>query len=91
MISSALKIFVVEYSVLENSTHTRTLERVLRDNVSNVSRGLSKDYLPVGLFESRDEADRFVERFNLVIAPEAQLESVIVVIGVASASVSNKH
>jgi hypothetical protein len=74
MINIALRFFVVEYSMTENTTSIRTLENVLRDNIRNVRNGMSKDYLPVGLFNSREEADRFNEQFNLIIAPEAQLE-----------------
>ncbi len=73
VIDVALKLFVVEYSVSEeNSPSVRTLEKVLIDNIDNVRRGLPKDYLPVGLFVSREDADRFVEKFNFILAREDQ-------------------
>ncbi len=74
MINIALKFFVVEYSMTKNTTSIRTLENVLRDNIRNVHNGMPKDYLPVGLFNSREEADRFDQQFSLIIVPEAQLE-----------------
>ena len=72
--SGAMKLFVVEYSLKENATMIRTLENVLRDNIRNVRNGVAKDYLPVGLFNSREEADRFSNHFSLIIVPEGQLE-----------------
>lgn len=72
MFSSALKAFVVEYSVNENATLIRTLENVIRNNLHNVRNAQSKDYLPVGLFSSREEADRFVEQLIPIMSTEAQ-------------------
>ena len=72
--NGAMKLFVLEYSLNENATNVRTLENVLRDNIRNVRSGQPKDYLPVGVFNSREEADRFSEQFSLVIVPQSQLE-----------------
>lgn len=72
--NGAMKLFVLEYSLNENVTHVRTLENVLKDNIRNVRNGQPKDYLPVGVFNSREEADRFNEQFSLIIVPESQLE-----------------
>ncbi|MDX6612755.1 MAG: hypothetical protein QOD75_1941 [Blastocatellia bacterium] len=74
MFSIALKAFVVEYSVNENATLIRTLENVIRNNLHNVRNAQSKDYLPVGLFSSREEADRFREQLILITSTEAQSE-----------------
>jgi len=71
--NAAMKLFVVEYSVRENAVMIRTLENVVKDNVRNVKKALSKDYLPVGIFNSRDEADRFHATINLVLAEEGEL------------------
>lgn len=73
--NGAMKLFVVEYSVRENATMIRTLENVLNDNISNVRNGQPKDYLPVGVFNSRGEADQFNAQFYLIIVPEGELES----------------
>jgi hypothetical protein len=73
-VNGAMELFVVEYSFLEKTTSIRTLENVLRDNYKKICNGVSKDYLPVGLFKSRKDADRFDLYFHTVILPQAQLE-----------------
>jgi hypothetical protein len=75
IINGAMKMFVVEYSVCENTTSIRTLEKVLRDNYKKICNGVSKDYLPVGVFKSREEADRFELHFYTFVVPQAQLMS----------------
>jgi len=75
IISGAMKMFVVEYSVSENTTSIRTLENVLRDNYKKICNGISKDYLPVGVLRSREEADRFELHFHTFVVPDAQLMS----------------
>ena len=69
----AMKLFVVEYSVTENTTSIRTLENVLRDNYKKVCNGVPKDYLPVGIFKSRTDAERFDLHLHTFVIPEAQL------------------
>lgn len=71
--NAAMKMFVVEFSVSENAAMIRTLDNVVKDNVKNVKKGLSKDYLPVGFFDSRGEADRFHAQLNLILAEEGEL------------------
>jgi hypothetical protein len=73
IVNGAMKLFVVEYSVNENTTSIRTLENVLRDNYKKICNGVAKDYLPVGVFKSREEADRFELHFHTSVVPEAQL------------------
>lgn len=74
-VNVAMKLFVVEYSVSENTTSIRTLENVLRDNYKKVCNGVPKDYLPVGIFKSRPEADRFDLHFQTFVVPQAQIMS----------------
>ena len=71
--SVAMRLFVVEYSVGENTTSIRTLENVLRDNYKKVCNGVRKDYLPVGIFKSRADADHFDLHFHTFVVPQAQL------------------
>ena len=73
-VNGAMNLFVVEYSVEGDTTSIRTLENVLRDNYKKICNGVSKDYLPVGLFKSRKDADRFDLHFHTVILPQAELE-----------------
>jgi len=74
-LNAAMKFYVVEYSVREDTTSILTLENVLRDNYKRIRNGVSKDYLPVGLFKAHDDALRCSLHFQAVVAPEAQLES----------------
>jgi hypothetical protein len=71
--NAAMELFVVEYSVLENAVMIRTLENVVKDNIKNVKKALSKDYLPVAFFASRQDADRFHAHLNLILVEEGQL------------------
>lgn len=72
--NSAMKLYVLEYSLKENGTLIRTLENVIKDNIRNVRNKQPKDYLPVGIFNSREDADRFRDQFLLTIVPEGELE-----------------
>ena len=67
-----LKYFGVEYNIDSNSVHRRTLDHVIENNLKNLSRGQSFDYVLVGLLPSREAADWFIEEFNRTIAPKAQ-------------------
>lgn len=74
-LNTAMKFFVVEYTLDEDSTSIRTLERVLRDNYKKIRNGVTKDYLPVGVFKSHEDALRFSLHFQTDVAPQAQLEA----------------
>jgi len=74
-LNTAIKFFVVEYTVREDTTSIRTLENVLRDNYKRIRNGVAKDYLPVGLFKSYADAERHSLYFQSVVAPQAQLEA----------------
>src|SRR5437773_11802924 len=74
-LNSAMKFFVVEYSVNEDTTSVRTFEKVLRDNHKRIRNGVPKDYLLVGLFKSHEDALRYSLYFQTEVAPQAQLEA----------------
>jgi hypothetical protein len=74
-LNTVMKFYVVEYSVGEDTTSIRTFQNVLRDNYKRIRNGVSKDYLPVGLFKSHDEALRCSLHFQTVVAPQAKLEA----------------
>lgn len=67
-----LKYFGVEYSIKENSVHRMTLENIIDNNLNNLRKGYSSDFVLVGLLPSRDAADWFIEQFNHTIAVQAQ-------------------
>ena len=67
-----LKYFGVEYSITMNSVHGLTLESIISNNLKNLGKGHSSDFVLVGLLPSREMADWFIERFNHTIASQAQ-------------------
>jgi hypothetical protein len=67
-----LKYFGVEYSIKTNAVTRRTLDNVIENNLDNLRKGRSLDYVIVGLLPSREAADWFVEQFNVTIRPQAQ-------------------
>ena len=64
MITDPLKLFVVEYSMTQDAMHVRTLKNVIANNLNNLGNGKPCDYVPIGLFETRDHADQFYFRFR---------------------------
>lgn len=75
MIEDALKLFVIEYSVTTDATHIRTLGSVIENNRKNLATGLASNYLPIGLFQTREEADAFYVEFYKVLAQDASIQS----------------
>jgi hypothetical protein len=74
VISDPFKFFAVEYSMTLNAVHRRSLRKVIENNQGNLRKGYSSDFVPIGLFPSREEADRFIEQFNHTLAEQAQTE-----------------
>jgi len=70
--SNPLKYFGVEYSIKHNSVHRSTLDNVIENNLKNLRKGRSSDFILVGLLPSREAADWYREQFNITIAPQAQ-------------------
>lgn len=69
----ALDLWVVEFSVRDDgATLIRTLEKAIQDNIANVYKHEPKDYLPVGLFPTREDAERF-QRQLVAITTDADL------------------
>src|SRR5258708_33303319 len=67
-----LKYFGVEYSIRHNSIHRSTLDNVIENNLKNLRKGRSSDFILVGLLPSREAADWYRDQFNITIAPQAQ-------------------
>ena len=70
--ANPLKYFGVEYSIKHNSVHRSTLDNVIENNLKNLSKGRSSDFILVGLLPSREAADWYREQFSITIAPQAQ-------------------
>lgn len=72
LIPNPLKYFGVEYSINTDAVTRRTLDNVIQNNLDNLKKGQSLDYVLVGLLPSREAADWFIEQFNITIRPLAQ-------------------
>lgn len=73
MTTDPLKLFVVEYSITQDATHVRSLRKMIANNLSALALGRTSDYVPIGLFEAREQADLFVVNFRQGLDAEAQL------------------
>ena len=74
MLCESSKLFAVEYSMTLNSVHRRSLRKVIENNQNNLRKGHSSDFVPIGLFSSREDADRFIDQFNHTLGEQAQFE-----------------
>lgn len=72
MITDPLKLFVVEYSITQGATHVRSLRKMIEHNLYNLGNGQASDYLPIGLFLSREQADTFCVYFRQGIDQDFQ-------------------
>ena len=72
MINDPLKLFVVEYSITQDATHVRTLKNVIANNLNNLGNRQPSDYVPIGLFFTRDQADAFCVHFRQGIDQDFQ-------------------
>jgi hypothetical protein len=68
------KLFIVEYSMIQNATNIGTLDVVMENNRENLMKGNVSDYVPIGLFNSRAEADQFKIAFQPTLDEQAQFE-----------------
>ena len=74
MLSEASKLFVVEYSITQGVTHVRTLGAAIQNNLRNLGKGIPSDFVPIGIFNSREQAERFYLDFYRTLEREGQLE-----------------
>jgi hypothetical protein len=72
MITDPLKLFVVEYSITQDATHVRSLRKMVENNLYNLGNGQPSDYLPIGLFLTREQADTFCVHFRQGIDQDFQ-------------------
>lgn len=52
--------FVVEFSLSQNCFHKHTVKKMIETNRMNIFKRRKTDYLPVGYFETNEDADRFI-------------------------------
>lgn len=72
MITDPLKLFVVEYSIVQDAMHVRSLRKMIENNLYNLGNGQPTDYVPIGLFLNREQADSFCIHFRQGIDQDFQ-------------------
>ncbi len=63
-----LTLFVVEYSLLSDAFQVHSIRAMTANNLKNIAKGHSSDYLPIGVFKNRQDADKFYVRVKLRLA-----------------------
>jgi len=74
MVDDLRPVFAVEYSLSQNATHILSLRAMVANNRKNVLRAMRSDYVPIGLFNSREDAERFDLEFRPTLDEQAQRE-----------------
>lgn len=73
-LANLLTMFVVEYSLASDAFQVYSIRAMTANNLRNIGRGHSTDYLPVGIFANRADADKFVFEVGIRLAEEAQAQ-----------------
>ncbi len=53
---------VVEYSVSQKCFHTHTLSDMLKVNIGSIIQNSPSDYIPIGMFETYEEASDYIQK-----------------------------
>ena len=67
------KLFVVEYSMTQSATYAHTLQAMAMNNRELIMKGQRHDYVPIGIFPTRAEADKFRVAFQPTLDEQAKL------------------
>jgi hypothetical protein len=54
----------VEFSFAQKAFHKSTIVEMIKNNYKNVLARRQTDYVPIGVFDSHDEADEFINANN---------------------------
>lgn len=72
-------LFVVEYSVSQNSVSVKSVNDMLHANRRMISNGLTSDYMPVAFFTDRDDAvemsNKLTENISEMVASQQKFDS----------------
>lgn len=58
---------LAEYSAKQNCFHIEPLSHAIKINKEGVLRGHATDYLPIGVFENYEDANRFCGAFRRIL------------------------
>lgn len=52
--------FVVEYSLSQDSFHVQSVMDMIKKNINTTLNGQKMDFLPIGIFDTNEQAHDFV-------------------------------
>lgn len=58
---------VVEFSARQQCFHVESLEDMISSNIRAFKGQSMTDYLPIGIFKTREEAHRFLDKAHAVL------------------------
>lgn len=61
------EVIIAEYSLAQQSFHVQPLSYAVKVNKEGVLRGHATDYLPIGVFENYEDANRFCGAFRRIL------------------------
>ncbi len=61
------ELIVVEFSLSQKCFHKHTIGQMIETNQFNMMKRKQTDYVPVGVFNTHDEADKFIAATREVI------------------------
>lgn len=53
-------LIIVEFSVKQDAFHTSTAMDMLKNNINNIFLGKKVDYIPIGIFNTYEDANNFI-------------------------------
>lgn len=56
--------FVVEYSLSQDAFHVQCVMEMISRNINTTLNGQKMDYLPIGVFDTNEQAHDFVSVFE---------------------------
>ncbi len=69
------QLFVVEYSIQQNAFNVRTVNEMLENNRQNLARRVSRDYVPVAIMGTHDDAIALSQSLGKIIAQQIKVDS----------------
>jgi hypothetical protein len=69
------KSWAVEYSFVDNEICIGLISDVIKDNLEYVTEYHHHDYALIGIFESREDAEKFGEKIRAVVSHFAEREN----------------
>lgn len=66
---------VVEFSLKQQAFHRETVKDMIEHNVTNIFLKRNTDYLPIGFFDTHEDADKFIKAvYDTIKKSETDLE-----------------